>query len=756
MSDKPVSQELSEQVFDYFVREMISQQAPPDLTQRIAAAWAQENQFSPVNSEAQSDPLANCQTAFPAPIVTVVAKPIRAPRLTLLPTHANAPATGLPTDARPNQARRNALAALLALGACGLLAWLGTLLLNQDRISLADLMNLSQSVREAALGPHGEQVPPDTHLPQAELGKSGDGPPSLGANSAIPLDINDVPFQLDRRVADGGDIAASAGTHSSATQPDVATHDWMRAIADQTVIEGHQIVRHIDQQLALAWQQAEVEPADRIPAEELAQRISQVLTGEPAPPNVSAKLDTLVSQATASLPFARRWADQFVTQWFAGQPLSADDQALQGLKQHFASQIYGDYPWNLAAAELLGSAQTSLDGQSNAETFLGALAGNGNHRLISRLGASFLDANLNCVRCHKANLGATESPASVPPQAPTSSPAQFALQQPVYWSLAALLQGIDVHNGQDGRRQVVDRQSQQLASGEPLIAYYELLDGRLQVAQPVLPDGQPWTALTPARVPRQALAQWLSQSPAVDAATVNQVWQMVFGSPLVAQGVGAGGAETETTGGEQRRALQLYLAGQYRAHHHDLKQLVGWIVRSDAFSRQRIQPTQSQWLDASQSQLRAWSLAEANFAGGPHAQNTTPAPSLEATLLATLQARERQAASEQVPTLAQPNPELAAAATAVQVDNQPSAVPAEASAQRASLSPEELRLIERLLQSRRLSWENRVEHVVWLEPQNVLDARIVHLADELLRLRSGDAHAALLDLLAAVRGTMSE
>lgn len=766
MSEEQYSQELSDQVFDYFLHEMLSQQSPPDFTSRIAEAWSRENALhlgGPASGTAHPViPLA----VEPLAVATVIAKPIRAPQGTP-PTRRQQKNQELATGTRLPSAqnltrRRNALAALLALGACGLLAWLGARLANQDRLDLARMINQSAVVGEAsgesspepspAIAPHASGQPAETIVESRNVDSDA------GSSSPIPMNLADVPFRLDRTANTTDAGGATAGDPSSIAQGGKSTPAWMDGIAGQSAMEGQQIVGYIDEQLALAWQGVEIQPAQKLSRSELNQRISRILTDEPAPENVSSDLDTLVSQATASLPFARRWAHQFVELWFAGDISNVDAASVQSLKQHFASQIYTDYPWNLAVADLLGADQPALVEDSTAETFVSALAGNGNHRLITRLGTSFLDVNLSCIRCHDANLSQVDlarASDSLEPSGPRSSGSSsgspsigdsdpFALQQGVYWSLAALLHGIDVDRKKDGQLNVVDRQLTQLTSGQAPTTYYELLDGRLQIAHPQLPDGQSWKALATARVPRQALGSWLSQSPAVDATTVNQVWEMVFGAPLVDPA-----SDIDTADTQSRRALQLFLAGQYRAHHHDLKQLVGWIVRSDAFSRQRIERTRSQWLDASPEELRAWTLAEANFASGPQTKVGATSVSLESTLVASLSAIERSAVSDQAPTLAQPNPELPAGKTPV--EKRPDSQPVAESFQLAELPADELQLVDRLLRSPRLSWKERVEHVVWLDPQSVPDSRIIHLADELLRLRSGDASAALRDLLAAVR-----
>ena len=257
-------------------------------------------------------------------------------------------------------------------------------------------------------------------------------------------------------------------------------------------------------------------------------------------------------------------------------------------------------------------------------------------------------------------------------------------------------------------------------------------------------------------VPRQALAEWLSQSPAADAATVNQVWKMVFGQALVSHDPWQVASPIEQQVQAQRSALQRLLAQQYRAHGHDLKQLVGWIVRSDALSRQTTQPNRAQWLTASTEELQHWQLAQANFAAGVSPSSSTTDSTLEKALLTVLQWREQPSNGTVETTLAQPTPSLSSTGN----PQQPPVGEADHSETTSALEERhhldfppasDIALVEHLLASRRLSWENCVEHVAGLAAHRLPDSRFQSLADELLRHHHGNARATLLDLLWAVQ-----
>lgn len=747
MSEATEYELADEKVFDYFLRELVGGQPPPDLSVRIATAWSREQ-------AGLAFPPAHSTSSLRVPAQLVPARPVRAGQATV----DDPSLASNPQPRHGTSLRRNVIATLLALCACGLLALLSWRLVEQDRHLAQRLFDLapfqsssSPSNRGATQSPTGPSEPVLAANGQPSDATESASPHQAGsAQGTGAIDGQTQSFPLDSGLASGGPLPITS-TESTAS------------IGDEPRLDNQQIVAQIDKRLANLWQELSITPSEQLNHAERAQRISLVLTGQPAI-NPASDLEQLISEATDSLPFARKWADQFVALWLANSRLPKDDVRLQAFRKHFASNIYDGRPWNTAPGELLGG--TIASGSSSQDTvqdtvtstFVSALAGDGNHRLVAAIGSSFLDVNLSCVRCHdtSSTTSAIEQPALA------RSPREMAERQTTYWSLTAMLQGIDARAGAEGMRVAVDRQAELLAAGKPLTAYYDLLDGRLQVAEPGLPDGQAWQSTSPAGgEPRQALAEWLSQSPAADDATVNQVWEMVFGQALVSQAPWPVDSRPEVQVQAvqvqaERAELQQLLAQQYRAHGHDLKQLVGWIVRSDALRRQTIQPNRAQWLAASAEQLRQWQVAQANFATGPRPSSLAADTSLEKTLLTVLKWREQSASGNVETTLGQPVPRSPSPANPPQLSGS-DASQAETThelAERHQLdSPpaSDVALVEHLLASQRLSWENCVEHVAGLAPRHLRSSRFQSLADELLRHHNGDAHATLLDLLWAVR-----
>ncbi len=845
MKDNPLERRAEEQVFDYFLHELISGQSAPDLSQRIAAAWSREQagladpatrtgaiHTGPAARAAQS---ATAQPFSVSPLNSVtriaqpvIALPICAPaaavnsKATAPPSIQAQPATcaAQPIIARPVYSgsaapgaideaglsqgvslRRHIVAALLATGACGLLAVLSWQMLDPDRALPRRLLELARAeVRNLTTPPLVGPSPVAPSPTVADQPAANTTPRSLAASPPTAVDRADPTATPQALVADAAQKPATSAEStalfpldrrsvvSESRQAGSIPADALQANSGESTagtvalpLDGQQIVAQIDQRVAGVWRELSVTPSPKFDDAQRALQVSLVLTGQP-PTGAAGELDALVSEATASLPFARRWADQFVSTWLAGSSLAADDARVQTLKKHFAEYIYEGRPWNATALELLGGplalAPLAAAERSNptaeadpiTSAFVSALAGDGNHRLVSHIGTNFLDIDLSCARCHDV-----DSP-SLAAQWSGSAPSakHEAGRQAMYWSLAAMLRGIETRVGQGGKRIVVDRQPELLAAGKSLTAYYDLIDGRLQAAEPRLPGGQAWETIAGADAPRQALAEWISRSPAMDEATVNQVWRMIFGQPLVsrtpvqfnlpaANMPAADQSSTQLAERQQRELLEL-LSTQYRAHGHDLKQLIGWIVRSDAFRRQPLRLTHAQWLAASQDELRQWQVARASFANGAMPIGATDSRSLEASLAMVLQWRERSGGGADT-ALAQPVPNLTPAPAASSPSKDSKGTDSKAARskdsggagelnERMRLAPPsatELAFVDRLLANQRLSWKDCIEHIVCLAPELLPDSRIQILTDELLRQHKGDARAALLDLLWAVQ-----
>jgi hypothetical protein len=578
------------------------------------------------------------------------------------------------------------------------------------------------------------------------------------------VDIGDLPFEdsAGSQLAEQRNAEATLGSPIAPLTPD-------------------EIVEQIDSQLAAIWQAVDVVPTPRLGAEVLAQKLSFVLTGKPdivpdnertnnrsTSPTESTILASRVERYLASSEFASTWSKNFVQQWIERSSLPPNAAAVEQLTGRIAEQIAKGQAWNQIAINLIGGSLSgkvsteaspseaptnSRSDSSRAETetsiFMAALAGNGNHRLLERIGESFLDANLNCIRCHDA-------------REPRRSIAATELQEN-YWGLIALLNGIDASGtAVQGSRILIDKQREWIASNRSEYVYFDLLDGRLQAAQPVLPNGQDWRSIQSASTPREALANWIGQSPLLARATVNQVWRMIYGRELVPLVLGV-----ENVALDSREQLQEFLAGQFVAHGSDLRQLVGWIARSDGFARMPLALSQAEWLDSDEQTLAKLQRADLVFAHGA-ISNAVASQPLESTLLAVLDWNESGVISfsnSRAATLAQTAPTQNGAGSkrngnpgnAARNSGEPSKLPTtDYLLHGEQHTSAEVEFVDRLLNSTRLSWEQRVDHIVALSIHQAPTGRVKQLAKQLLQRHNGDAQAAMLDLLWAVRSSNNQ
>jgi hypothetical protein len=345
----------------------------------------------------------------------------------------------------------------------------------------------------------------------------------------------------------------------NSSSEDIARKDVPKSPNENPRMNAEEIVELIDNQLASLWQSRGVTPAYPMSSLELPRAREEVLTA-----------------ASDTHFFNRKFSDHFVNLWFQGGKLALSDSQVTEVKNYVAGTI-STKPWNEVLRKVIGS-----------DALIAAHAGEGNHALANRISETFLDRSIGCARCHT-----------------NSQSDGLALTQDQYWSFVGLLNGLDSQSTPEGRK-AVDKQAEVFASSKGL--FFERPDKTLEAVKYLLPDSQPWDK-TGAKSPRSALFDWISQSEEMDRATVNQVWRIAMGRALV-----PANPLTDNVGIQERRELNHVLAQQFRIHGRDLRQLVGWVVRSDAFSRSGIKLDRDRWLQATETDLAQWHAAEQTFA----------------------------------------------------------------------------------------------------------------------------------------------
>lgn len=803
-----MNETYSDQIFDSLLEEMLSGESPPDLTAQIEAAWKLEkSQESSSNGSATDDSApkhVQTESSLSSPLVvaelispsvfdaTTPARPAIPPRVgakrSMMSEVKHEPiAISTPTGHPIISRRRRTLAVVLAITAAVLLAYLGTQQLEFGSENSNKLESLVASDRDAGavvdsgskIG-SGDLARVDSHE-RLELSQREEVP-APNAGGTEELDLADLPFAANSRQPTG-----ARSERGEASRP-----------AD-VKLSSREIVNEVNAQMQQIWASVGVVPNDRLSDEELAAKIYQTLTGTRAPnglvqdalesaetestgfdqrrwaervaslePTKTAQTQGRNAAASFSKPsFSNYWASQITNQLLRRSSVSPQSDEANSLTQTFARTIAASESWKSIPVALLGG---SLEKQSGAASaFVAALGGGGNHRLVKRLGTNFLNINLGCARCHDAKQLQHRRGEQV-----ASRFAQPADTQQAYWALIALLNGIDVQSDTNEddlatvgpRRRVIDRQLDLFSSKRTPTVFYDLMDGRLQAAEPRLPGGWDWSeylatladeqasteSIQMARVPRNALAQWLSESDVIDRSTVNQTWKLLFGRHLVPQ---VGGIDLAAT--QARSDLLDFLAGQFGAHNGDLKLLVGWLAGSDAFARQPSSIAKTAWVESSEDRVAEMQLADLVFATGGHQSELPSRSSLDRSLAAVVKwSSSSDALESRRFMLAQPTsrPITASQLSKIESDSQESDLLTGSQlsyalhAEQPSVMAQNF--VKRILKSQRLSWQQRVEHVVAISEYEVATARVQQLANELLQLNAGDAEAALLDLFWAV------
>lgn len=712
--------ENSDKIFESFLEETLTNQRPPDLTELIQRRFREEvsqGRVAVVNSPV--DPFAKSVSAMP--------------RL------SNASDYPSPTRSLP-KTNRTALVTTCAMAAALLLAltawqflplnWPDQDLAQQGTNTSASQPALHDSVTAATANANANanaSASADRSLAGAPARSTPAQPNSHSVDRPREsVDLNKLPFD-----SNGPQTLILPGLAAISAPP---VEPWSDA----------EVIAWIDGRFEELWEGQGIEPIKTVSSEVLQSRLAWVLTGT-ANPEPAKSAREAAGQLLKSSRFAEHWADRAVDYWLRGLANSqtpgankSQEAARAALRSSVAQQIVAGNPWNGVLAELIGS-----PAEKPEAAFLSSLAGSGNHRLVNRIGSVVLNESLACARCHDASENGRV----------------ISTDQDQYWSLVAMLAGIDVKSDDaDGRRQLVDSQHSLFVNGKSPNIFFERLDGRLQAALFRLPQGANWRTLESddVKTPRASLAHWIATTGVSDEASVNLAWRLVFGRPLVAQH-----AAIDGDGRLERHGILQTLAAQFEAHDRDMAKLVNWIVASRPFATESLEVDRQKWLLANQQQIALWNITDANFATFPRrAESQGRIASLETAVASAL--RWSSTSDDSRATLAQPAFTVNANDKNLNKDpnkTQIGIVPAAATQYDEptssylvrSLQPSaaQTEFIQRLVASR-LTWPEQVSHIAGLTNESSGSVALQPTADLLLKSKSGDRAAALFQLLQCV------
>lgn len=747
MQEKEIEQ-IEESIMDSMLEEVVGGKTPPDLTQRILAAWeAEKRTGSPAGDVLATDelptpniaarplnPSATTGKIFTAEVVRS-AEQARTTNSEARPTGASRKQAKVRPIASGSRAVRrakshssrstNRFSLLLTAAAAALVClggWAAVTQFNQDDAAGSNSAIADGSASQPSVvpvntaDPNGDiEVAPGPTLAEDDSASDAAKGPSA---EQVPLD--DLPF------ADETQIAQVPSTTES------------REIKEAGLLSDAAIVEQLDALLSRMWQESGLATRESIGTAAWLERLSNrweepSLASRLSSDAATSRLD-LASELTSAPEFAEVWAGYFSSRLLSGLPIRGNAKA--NIEQVVAERAQAEGFGQVAKDLLAGDSSDDSEAKAATLAFLASAAGGGNHNLVRRIGSHFLGGNLGCVRCHDG-IGQTATSGLARADGITT--------QQGYWSLVGMLRGIDVTFNREKRtRELVDRQSEVFASDKRHTEFFDLLDGRMKATQPALPDGRLYATMAGAnaeQLPRAVLADWIAESPEFDMAVTNQVWAMVVGQPLF-----DASAEFDLAAAPRRTELLSLLASQYRAAGRDVGKLAAWIAASQASDRPAADLSIARVVSAADEELQETKLALRVFAAAiPTKQTRT----FEQNVSVALKLRAADAATNIA--LAQrdlPNAKR-------RPNRTPSSeLPADFVLGADHVSTPNARYVDRLLAADRLSWKDQVQHVVLLEANNRYSDRVLQLANTLLQRHNGNSRAALLDLLWAVQNTL--
>jgi hypothetical protein len=319
--------------------------------------------------------------------------------------------------------------------------------------------------------------------------------------------------------------------------------------------ERPEVVGRVDEAFRRSWEAMGAEPAPPAPELAVLRRLSLALTGtvpsleeirrfeaQPAEDRVGSWLDDLLRDRRTADYLAERFARAFVG--------TEDGPFIQFRRRRFTTwlsdALLENRPYSEVVRDLVADRGIWTDHPATnfvSVTFDPMVELPDPERLAARVSRAFLGARIDCAQCH-------------------DHPFQ-RWKQADFRGLAAFFGG--VHSNLKG-----------ISDGE---VFYKPLDRKTKDPTTVEPRVPSHPELLPEDgTPRERLAAWIvdPRNPYFGRATVNRVWAVLFGRPLVDP------IDDLASADEFPEALDL-LADDFKAHGCDLHRLIRAIVATEAF-----------------------------------------------------------------------------------------------------------------------------------------------------------------------------
>jgi hypothetical protein len=319
------------------------------------------------------------------------------------------------------------------------------------------------------------------------------------------------------------------------------------------------VVRQVDESFRQSWKDQQLTPAPQASDLAIARRLSLALTGSVPSLEEIRQFEPRDSQGdsnrlagwTNHLLHDRRHADYFADRLARAYVGTEDGPLLIYRKRRFTSWLSDELHKNTPYGELVKHmiSERGLNTDKPAVNFIAATydeakKGPDAEKLAIRVTRAFLGLRIDCAQCHDHF------------QEPRWKQTHFQ-------SLAAFF-------GQT--HHVVTH----ISDGEGVYRYEDRVRGgthEIDVGVPFLPELLPATGTR-----RERLAAWLTDPRNVyfTRATVNRVWAMMLGRPLLKR------IEAQTLDEYVPPALEI-LAADFASHGHDMRRLIMLIASTEVF-----------------------------------------------------------------------------------------------------------------------------------------------------------------------------
>lgn len=344
-----------------------------------------------------------------------------------------------------------------------------------------------------------------------------------------------------------------------------------------------EVIAAIDRHLRNGWDNADLAPSSPASDGEWCRRVYLDLIGRipksdetraylaDRSPDRRARLVSRLLDSDEYLDeYAGHWATVWTT-WLIGRTAGTENNSLvnrAGLEQYLRRSLADNKPYDRLVTELVSAEGCNTPGAEDfqgAVNFLLAALDEQGIQATAKTARMFLGLQVQCTQCHNHPFN--------------------TWQQSQFWGLNAFFRQVRPLRTFDGRDIVEVRLADQDFAGEagrPEQAeiYYELRNGQLEAVFPTFVDGQQINAsgFVADVNRRDELARLIVAAETFAPALVNRLWGQMFGYGFT-RPVDDLGPHNPPTHPE----LLAELAADFRRSGYDLRKLLSWLARSEAY-----------------------------------------------------------------------------------------------------------------------------------------------------------------------------